>query len=117
MLSQRTQTNNLFRNAVTMDSVPAQDVLQLLGQTEPEIVLLHAEVAQKLIHTVHSALQIVAHFQQLGFPLSVGPQQRVCPLDFLDDERWNPWLFEKAVHQPFVQSRQHHVVIGLTTSG
>ena len=35
MLSQRTQTNNLFRNAVTMDSVPAQDVLQLLGQIEP----------------------------------------------------------------------------------
>ena len=35
MLSQRTQTNKLFRNAVTMDSVPAQDVLQLFGQTEP----------------------------------------------------------------------------------
>ena len=69
-------------------------------------------MAQKLIHTVHSALQVVAHFQQLGFPLSVGPQQRVRPLDFLNDERWNPRLFEKAVHQPFVQSRQHHIVVG-----
>lgn len=65
MLSQRTQTNNLFRNAVTMDSVPAQDVLQLLGQTEPEIVLLQTKVTQQLIHTVHATLKVVAHFHEL----------------------------------------------------
>ena len=85
-----------------------------MGQAQAQFVLLDAEMSQQFVHAVDPALQVVPHLQQLILALSEGLQKCVGAMDFLHNQGRHPRLFEEPVHQPFIQRREHHVVVRKT---
>ena len=71
-------------------------------------------MSQQFVHAVDPALQVVPHLQQLILALSESLQHGVGAVDFPNNHGRHPRFFKKPVHQPFIQRREHHVVVRKT---